>query len=170
VRLGGPAHLASRQTICRNTDHGQEQNIMTKKDRGAKVADPADNPRSRAPEGRVWSEDHGMNYDRRNKKVVDRARSVPEAKWNTLPVETLPTGTLLQANEETLTKKSIDKVVRGAEPFREGYVIKLWRDNKGALHVVDGHHRVAMYHALGKPIPVRIMDEVTYQRLVGETS
>ena len=143
---------------------------MTKKERGANVTGPPGNPRSQAPQGRVWSEDYGMNYDRRNKKVVDRARSVPEAKWNALPVEALPAGTPLQANEETLTKKSIDKVVSGAEPFREGYVIKLWRDNNGALHVVDGHHRVAMYHALGKPMPVRIMDEAAYKRLVGETS
>jgi hypothetical protein len=143
---------------------------MTKKEPGANVAGPQGNPRPQAPEGCVWSEDYGMNYDRRNKKVVDRARSVPEAKWNTLPAETLPAGTFLQANEETLKKKSIDKVVSGAEPFRESYVIKLWRDNNGALHVVDGHHRVAMYHALGKPMPVRIMDEAAYKRLVGETS
>jgi hypothetical protein len=143
---------------------------MTKNERGANVAGLQGNPRFQAPEGRVRSEDYGMIYDRRYKKVVERARSVPDAKWNSLPVETLPAGTPLQANEETLTKKSIDKVVSGAEPFRAGYVIKLWRDNNGALHVVDGHHRVAMYHALGKPMPVRIMDEAAYKRLVGETS
>jgi hypothetical protein len=143
---------------------------MTKKERGANVAGPSGNPRSQAPEGRVWSEDYGMTYERRNEKVVARARSVPETKWNALPVETLPAGTPLQANEETLTKRSIDKVVSGVEPFREGYVIELWRDDDGSLHVVDGHHRVAMYHALGKPMPVRIMDEAAYKGVVGETS
>ena len=143
---------------------------MTKKERDANVPAPPGNARTEAPEGRVWSEDYGLIYDRRNEKVVERARGVPDAKRNALPVETLPAGTPLQANEETLSKKSIDKVVSGAEPFREGYVIKLWRDNDGALHVVDGHHRVAMYHALSKPTPVRIMDEAAYKRLVGQTS
>jgi len=109
-----------------------------------------------------------MHYDPRNVEVVERARSVPDEKWNELPIESLPIGTPLEANEETLTKKSIDKVVSGAEPFREGYVTKLWRDKHGKLHVVDGHHRVAMYNALGKAIPVRIMDEAAYKRLIDQ--
>lgn len=69
----------------------------------------------------------GLRHDlqQTQRKVVGRARSVPDATWNALPVETPPAGTPLQANEETLTKKSIDKVVSGAEPFREGYAIKL---------------------------------------------
>jgi hypothetical protein len=120
---------------------------------------------ARVRQGRVRSEDYGMNYDPRNEKVVERARSVPNAKWEELPVESLPAGTPLEANEETLKKESIDKVVSGATPFRGGYVITLWRDENGKLHVADGHHRVAMYHALGKAMPVRIMDEVAYNRL-----
>jgi hypothetical protein len=143
---------------------------MTKNRHGTNIAGPQGNSRSQAAEERVRSENYGMIYDRRNKEVVGRARSVPDGKWNCLPVETLPAGTLLQANEETLAKKSIDKVVSGAEPFREGYVIKLWRDTNDALHVVDGHHRVAMYYALGKPMPVRIMDEAAHKSLVGEPS
>jgi hypothetical protein len=123
---------------------------------------------TRIAESRVRSKDYGMNYDPQNVKVVERARGMPDEKWNDLPVESLPAGTSLEANEETLTKKSIDKVVSGAEPFREGYVVKLWRDEYGKLHIVDGHHRVAMYHALGKAIPVRIMDEAAYQRLTGQ--
>lgn len=97
--------------------------------------------------------------------VVERARSVPDERWNELPIEYLLVGAPLEANEETLKQKSIDKVTSGAEPFREGYVVKLWRDRKGKLHIVDGHHRVAMYHVLIKPIPVRIMDSATYDRL-----
>jgi hypothetical protein len=58
-------------------------------------------------------------------------------------------------------------VVSGAEPFREGYVTKLWRDKNDRLHAVDGHNRVAMYDVLGKAMPVRIMDESAYDRLVG---
>ena len=109
-----------------------------------------------------------MNYDPRNVTVVQRARAIPDEKWNDLPVKSLPAGTSLEANEETLSKESIDKVVRGAEPFREGYIVKLWRDKNGKLHIVDGHHRVAIYHALAKAIPVRIMDEATYQRLTAQ--
>jgi ParB-like chromosome segregation protein Spo0J len=109
-----------------------------------------------------------MHYDPRNVRVVERAGSVPDEKWNELPIENLPIGTLLEANEETLNKKSIDKVVSGAEPFREGYVTKLWRDKHGKLHVVDGHHRVAMYNALGKAMPVRIMDKAAFIRLMAQ--
>lgn len=123
---------------------------------------------NREIDGRVRSEDYGMRYDRQNVKVVERARGVPDEKWNELPIESLPVGTPLEANEETLTKKSIDKVVSGAEPFREGYVIQLWRDNHGKLHIVDGHHRVAMYHALRKALPIRIMDEAAYKRLMSQ--
>ncbi|WP_156747984.1 hypothetical protein [Mycobacterium sp. 1465703.0] len=109
-----------------------------------------------------------MHYDPRNEKIVEAARAVPDEKWKQLPVVNLPARTTLEANEDTLKKRSIDKVVNGVEPFREGYVIKLWRDQDAKLHVVDGHHRVAMYHALGKVVPVRIMDEADYIRLMGE--
>jgi hypothetical protein len=146
----------------------------TKKDTGvaSRHGDPVDEAGqsgcqgARVPEGRARSEDYGMNYDPRNDKVVERARSVPDEKWSELPVESLPAGTSLEANEETLKKESIDKVISGAEPFREGYVTKLWRDKNYKLHVVDGHHRAAMYYALGKAMPVRIMDEAAYNRLV----
>jgi hypothetical protein len=123
---------------------------------------------TRVPEGRVRCQDYGMKYDPRNENVVERARAVPDEKWIELPVESLPARTRLEANEETLKKWSIDKVVSGAEPFRESYVTKLWRDKNGKLHVVDGHHRVAMYYALGRAMPVRIMDEAAYDRLTGQ--
>ena len=109
-----------------------------------------------------------MRYDPHNYLVVERARSVPEEKWNELPIESLPAGTHLEANEETLNEKSIDNVTSGAEPFREGYVTKLWRDESGKLHIADGHHRVAMYYALGREMPVRIMDSAAYDRLMNQ--
>jgi hypothetical protein len=65
------------------------------------------------------------------------------------------------------SKKYIDKIVGGAEPFREGYATKLRRDKNGKLHFVDGHHRAAMYSALGKAVSVRIMDGAAYTRLTG---
>ena len=116
-------------------------------------------------EGRVFSEQFGMKYSGANERIVRRARTVPDEQWDTLPVQQLPHGTQLQANEKILKTKPIQKVVSGREPFREGYVTKLWQDNRGRLHVADGHHRVAMYHALGKDMPVRIMTEADYKRL-----
>lgn len=125
----------------------------------------------------VRTEDFGMEYSKDNEAVVEKARTVPDDKWNELPVETLParattaagTSVKLKANEETVKARHIDKVVSGQQPFREGYVTKLWRDDKGDLHIVDGHTRTAMYHALGKDMPVRIMDEASYKKLTAET-
>lgn len=115
--------------------------------------------------GEVSASDYGMTYAPGNAKVVAKARAVPDAKWNEIPVTTLPAGTKLQANEKFLKTAPIEKVVSGKEKFREGYVTKLWKADNGDLHIVDGHHRVAMYHALGKDMPVRIMDDKTYERL-----
>ena len=118
-------------------------------------------------EGRAFSEQFGMKYSGANERVVRRARSVPDEQWDKLPVSKLPSGTPLQANEKILKTKPINKVVSGKEPFREGYVTKLWKDGRDRLHVVDGHHRVAMYHALGKDMPVRIMTEADYKKMQG---
>lgn len=116
---------------------------------------------------RVPSSAFGMDWvpDSPNAKIVSDARELPADKWDQLPVQTLPHGTPIKANEGTLKKSSLDKVISGAEPFREGYVTKLWREPNGDLHVVDGHHRVAMYHALGKDMPVRILDRPTLEQL-----
>ena len=119
------------------------------------------------PEGRVRSSKYGMKYAPENEEVVKKARTLSDEQWNTLPVETVKHGTELQANEDLLKTKPIDKVVSGKEPFREGYVTKLFRDGEGKLHVVDGHHRVAMHHALGKDLPVRIIDAATVEKLGG---
>lgn len=114
---------------------------------------------------RVPSTRYGMDWlpDSPEVKIVAPARTLTEDDWNKLPVQTLPQGTPLRANEGTLKKKSIDKVVGGNEPFREGYYIKLLEteDKQGnpVYHIVDGHTRVAMYHALGKDMPVRIMTQ-----------
>lgn len=107
-----------------------------------------------------------MQYNPRNYVIVQRARKMPDDRWNELPIEILPPGTVLHANEEMLKKESIDKVTSGAEPIRVGYVTKLWRDERGDLHIVDGHHRVAMYYVLGREIPVRISDSAIYDRLM----
>jgi hypothetical protein len=127
---------------------------------------------------RLPSNDYGMTYSEYSEAEVERARAVPQEDWDKLPIQMLPNAarfptlpeTPIIANEPVLKKKSIDKVVSGEEPFREGYVVKLWRDDDGNLHVVDGHHRVAMYHALGKDMPVRIMDEDSLKAVTAESS
>ena len=119
-----------------------------------------------APKGSVPSRNYGMTYQPGSERMVAKARKVSDKDWDTLPVQSLPHGTKLIANEEHLTKpQAIERVVSGKEPFREGYVTKLWKDGKGNLHIVDGHHRVAMYHELGKDMPVRIMSEKEYRTI-----
>jgi hypothetical protein len=146
-------------------DSGVAKKAAAKRPAPQKVSSPKPStPKpKRAPleDGRVYSDDYGMHYSADNEKVVERARQVPKEKWDLLPIEMLPPGTPIEANEETLKRKHIDKVVSGEVPFREGYVNEMWRAPDGSLHVVDGHHRVAMYAALKKPMPVRIMDEAS---------
>ena len=102
---------------------------------------------------------YGMLYDAGNAKVIARAKAVSDDKWNTLDIITLPARTPLNAWAETVLLCHVEKVVGGAEPFRENYVMKLWKDGGGKLYIVKGHTRAAMYYALDKPMPVRIMDE-----------
>jgi hypothetical protein len=116
---------------------------------------------------RVSTEKYGMRYSPSNEKIVERARAVSDSDWDKLSIETLPARFPLQANEETIKLRHVAKVVNGEEPFREGYITKLWRAPNGDLHIADGHTRAAMYYALDKPMPVRIMDE---KKLAGLTS
>jgi hypothetical protein len=138
--------------------HVASGDVGAAKTAATKGGGPVAVPKAALPEGMVHSNDHGMTYSKGNDKIVAAARTVSDEKWDLLPVQSLPAGTPIQANEEHLKKKHIDKVVSGAVPFREGYVTKIWRQPDGSLHVVDGHHRVAMYAGLKKDMPVRIMD------------
>lgn len=148
------AHVASG-------DVGKAKAAATKRAPGAPAAIPAVAPVKALEPGKVHSSDYGMHYDPANEKVVAAARTVPDAQWDLLPVQSLPAGTPIEANEAELKRKHIDKVVSGEVPFREGYVTKMWRAEDGSMHVVDGHHRVAMYAALHKDMPVRIMNPQT---------
>jgi hypothetical protein len=118
---------------------------------------------------RVPSTRFGLTWtpDSPEAKIVAPARTMDKDVWATLPVQMLPHGTKILANEGTLKKKSIDKVVGGTEPFREGYHIELFQDKNG-LHVVDGHTRVAMYYALNKDMPVKILTQDDINRWANE--
>lgn len=57
------------------------------------------------------------DYDPHNEKVVARARSVPDEKRNELPVESLPAGTALEANEKTLKQRVSTRWSAAPSPF-----------------------------------------------------
>ena len=101
---------------------------------------------------------YNMTYKASNAEVVAPARSIPDSAWQSLPIVTIPHGTVLHANVETLIGRHIDKVVSGAEAFRDGYPTLLYRTDNGDLHIVDGHHRVAICAALGTDMAARIAD------------
>jgi hypothetical protein len=102
---------------------------------------------------------YGMTYNASNAEVIAEARTLPDSVWEALPVMMIPHGTTLHANEQTLIRRHIDKVVSGAEPLRPGYVTRLYRTND-ELHIVDGHHRAAMYWALGRDMPAQIATDI----------
>lgn len=105
--------------------------------------------------------DFGMTYHPDNAKVIERANAAHQSLWGTIPVEMIPARYPLHANVPEVDGALIAKVVSGKEPFRDNYVTRLWCEPNGDLHIVDGHVRAAMYHALDKSMPVQIMDERT---------
>lgn len=117
-----------------------------------------------ASSGRTPVEKYGMTYDPKGAEIVASVRALDDrgqidwskAEQTTIPASDIPT---LHANERDLKQSSIDKVVSGKQPFREGYTVKLYERANGDRHVVDGHTRAAMYSALGKDMPVQIYRE-----------
>ncbi len=110
---------------------------------------------------------YGMHFDADNARIIARAQAVSDEKWNTLPVIMLPARTRLNAHRETVLRRHVDRVVCG-ELELDGKPIKLWKDRNGKLYIVDGHVHSAIYYALGKPMPVRVMDEKSLSELDGE--
>jgi len=77
--------------------------------------------------------------------------------WDDLPLVTVdPTKVI--GIEKMLKSKSINKVVSGEVPLRSGYDPWMLRMSDGRFVVIDGHHRVAMHTALGKPMPCHLLD------------
>ena len=101
---------------------------------------------------------YGMHYDAANADIIARAQSASEDEWNALPVDILPARTPLNASLERVTRRDIERVVRGDVELRGAdYPTKLWRDGDEKLYVVDGHVRAAIHFALNKAMPVRMM-------------
>lgn len=80
--------------------------------------------------------------------------------WDALPTTpvNLSDGPLY-ATEQTLSSGSINKVVdQGPSVLRPGYDAFVLVDQDGKRIIIDGHHRVGIYSALGLPIPSKILD------------
>lgn len=112
---------------------------------------------------------YGLTYDPKGERTVERIRKA-NIDWESLPTETVPHAQIrkLHANEPTVRNKPIQKVVGGTEPFREGYTVRLFQAADGELHVVDGHHRLAMYSALGKDVPVKVHRETLQDKVLND--
>lgn len=125
------------------------------------------------PPGQTPVKQFGMRYHPGNEEKVEAARTLGDGFWSMIPVQNVPKGTPIEANEEGVKQRSIDKVTKGTEPFKEGYHVQMLRTTDGKLHVIDGHTRVAMYHTLGRPVPAQIIDEPTAAKVknakTGET-
>jgi hypothetical protein len=114
--------------------------------------------------GYVPISNYGVNYDPKSASVVSSAEALDargQINWDKIETKMLPVSEIgtLRADEREVKESSINKVVSGRERLREGYTIKLVESPSGSLHILDGHHRVAMHAALGKPVPVQIYRE-----------
>ena len=119
--------------------------------------DPDDNVRY------MRAADAGLSFDPYSEAAVADVRAADkrgEIPWGEVPETTIPHDQIpsISANEAELQRIPIRRVTTGREKFRDGYTVKLMRDEDGRLHIVDGHHRVAMYSLMGRDLPVQIVD------------
>ena len=112
------------------------------------------NPKLDAPISR-----YGLKYRKgndRNVEVRTAKASLSDDQWRALPKRKFKP-TSLNPTEEFIGSRHVDKVVAG-EPLREGYDPYVLIDKKGKAWIVDGHHRAAMYSALGRDMPAHVLD------------
>ena len=122
------------------------------------------------PEGEQRSPGLKANRDRSVKEYgmtwkpeYSKVKSVEESKnwdgWDGVEVTEVDLSSDILPTESHLKGESIDKVVSGGEPLREGYFVNLVIDQDGKMYVSDGHNRVAMNRALGnQKIQARVVD------------
>lgn len=108
----------------------------------------------------VPSTKYGMKFDRKNARRPDVRAGKAWKGWDALPTTGFrPKAQPIHANEQHLQSKAIDKVVSGKVPLRTGYDPHILIDEKGEAHVIDGHHRVAMYMGMGREVmPSKVYD------------
>lgn len=107
---------------------------------------------------------YGMLFEADNAAIIARAQAVADEKWKALPINILPARTQLNAHQDSVRLRHVDRVVGGERKLDEKPT-KLWKDDDGKLYIVDGHVHAAIYYALDKPMPVRIMDEESLAEL-----
>lgn len=95
-----------------------------------------------------------MVYHPGNAGVVSACQDID---WGSVPVVIVPHGTMLHATVGTLDWSIVHRVASGDDKLREeGYYAHLYRTQGGDLYIVDGHHRVAIYAAMGRDMPARV--------------
>ncbi len=119
----------------------------------------------------VPSSKYGMKFSPSNAHRAEVKAAKAWKGWDDLPTTDFKPGSQpVLANEEHLQSKAIDKVVSGAVALREGYDPHILIDKNGDAHVIDGHHRVAMYMGLDKEImPSKVWDERERGPIPGST-
>lgn len=115
--------------------------------------------------------DYGLDFHESfvDHPMLEMARRVPAQEWESLPTEQVDPSTLI-AVENELMSKSIDKVVSGEVPLREGYTVNVLRLADGSMVIADGHHRAAMAAAMGRALDVKILDEAAVPAMAVEKS
>lgn len=113
--------------------------------------------------------EYGMKWEPEYSEV----KSVEESKawdgWDGVEVTEVDLSSDILPTESHLKGSSIDKVVSGQEPFREGYYPNLVIDVDGKMYISDGHNRVAMNRALeNQKIQARVIDLRKIEKPWGE--
>lgn len=136
----------SPQELSERSKKGWE----TRRRGGGHPTDPKlDAPISRY--GLKYRKGNDMNADVRSAKS-----GMSDDQWRKLPKREFDPKSL-NPTEEFIGSRHVDKVVAG-ETLREGYDPYVLIDRSGKAWIVDGHHRAAMYSALGRNMPAHVLD------------
>jgi hypothetical protein len=103
---------------------------------------------------------YGMRYNKSNEKDPYLALGRAWSGWDGVPVTKHGVngrGPVLEANEATVKKETVDRVASSGK-VREGYVTRLVVTPSGAVHIADGHHRVAIHTQMDQDMDVQALD------------
>jgi hypothetical protein len=115
-------------------------------------------------QGREWVplKEFGLRYRKGNERipvVADAKRLANESpeRWQSMPKRRVRIQDL-NPIEESVKSKYIERILSG-EPLRKGYDPFVLIDKDGSQYLIDGHHRAAMYAALGRSsMPAHVID------------
>ena len=102
---------------------------------------------------------YGMDWKPEYSGREEIEKSKKWDKWDDVPLTELDLSSEIRPTESHLKGSTIDSVVSGETPYREGYHPNIVIDTDGKMYVSDGHNRVAMNRALGnEKIQARVID------------